>query len=208
MSEEVRAEIELVEEQEAELRAMQEEIRDEMRGRMQEVFAGMRDLSQEERRERMEDVRAEMELIRADVEERVGSVLMPHQMERLQQLQLQQQLQSGGSGALTRGRLADELGITEQQQEEMRAKAAEAQATLQAKIAELRREAREEVLSVLTSDQRARLDAMTGEAFDFPERDPRADGRRGGRGPGGRDGGPGGRRQGRPDRDGGRPELE
>ncbi|MEM1303296.1 MAG: hypothetical protein AAGG46_00280 [Planctomycetota bacterium] len=199
MSEEVRQEIELVEEQEAELQAMQQEIREEMRERMQSVFAGMRDLSREERRERMEGVRAEVELIRDDVEQRIGSVLMPHQLERLQQIELQQRLRSGGSRALMRGRVAEELGITPEQQEEMRAKASEVQATLQQKIDELRREAREEVLAVLTPEQRSRLEELTGPQFDMPRGEGRGRGGPGAR----REGGPG-----RPDRSSERPGVE
>lgn len=161
MSDQVRTELEIVDDQQAELEAMGDEMRDKMR----ELFSGMRGLSREERREKMEELRGEMQSVRAEVESRLGEILMPAQLERLKQIELQQQVQRQGTAALTRGSVAEELGITEEQQAEMREKAATAQAELQAKIAELRKAAREEVLSVLTSSQRAKLDALMGEDF-------------------------------------------
>ena len=66
----------------------------------------------------------------------------------------------------------------------MQTKLTEVEATLQAKIAELRREAREEVLSVLTTEQRTKLDALTGAEFEFPTANRQRNGRRRGAGGG------------------------
>ncbi len=181
MSEEVRNEVGIQEEQMEELTAMRDEIRDEMRERMQGLFQGFRDMSEEERQEARDNIRSQMQEIQADVEKRVGTVLTKSQLERLKQIDLQQQVQRGGTQSLLRGAVADKLGITEEQREQMRVKAQEEQAKLQEQIAKLQQEARDRVLSVLTDSQRAQLDEMMGKKFDMPQ----SNFQRGGRGRGG-----------------------
>ncbi len=166
MSEQVRGEIELLPDQEEELRALGEDTRD----RMRDLFSGMRDLPREERRAAFEDARAGMEEIRQDVESQVKEVLMPHQFERLKQIEVQQQMARGGTASVAQGQLAEQLGLTDQQKEEMQQKAQEAQRDLQEKITQLRLEARESILSVLTSEQRAKFDQLVGKPFEMDQR--------------------------------------
>ena len=86
---------------------------------------------------------------------------------------------------------------------------AEVKKKLEEKILQARKDAQDEILSVLTSEQQAKIKAMLGESFTFEESEGRFGGRggrdgggRGGRG--GRDGGPrGGRDGGGGGRDGG-----
>ncbi|TWT67004.1 hypothetical protein Pla123a_44330 [Posidoniimonas polymericola] len=190
MSDAVRDEIALDANQLEELQAMQAEIRDEMRERMQGRFQAFRDMSEEDRQTAMEEMRAEMQQVQADAEKRISGVLKAGQMERLKQIELQQQMQRGGSQALLMDSVAEKLGITPEQQEEMRAKAQEEQQKLQEQIQKLTQESRERVLSVLTDAQRAQLKELTGEQFDMPQ--PQF-GRGGQRGANGRQRGPGGR---------------
>ncbi len=191
MNEQVQDEIELVEEQKAELRDLAEEIRDDMRSEMGSLFQGMRDLSEDERREKFGEIRTKMESFQKQAESKIEEVLLPHQFERLKQLNVQQQINGGGGGAtgLLQGPLADELGITDEQREEMMAKSQELQADVEKKIQKLREEAREELMSVLTPEQRSKLEKMAGDRFDLPP----GGGFRGDRGPGGPRGGQGGR---------------
>jgi len=206
MSDEVRQEVNLSEEQQQELRAMGEETRNEMRERMRNMWQGFRDMSDEERAAAREDMQAEMEEMRVEIDNRVKKVLKPEQFERLRQIELQQQInRRGSSSALSQGRVAEELGLTDEQRQQMQAKAAEAQKELEEKMQKLRNEAREKVLSVLTADQRAKFDALLGTPFEMTQR--------GFGGPGGRDRGDRGargRRGGeRPSSGGGdAPELE
>jgi Spy/CpxP family protein refolding chaperone len=190
---EVQREVELTEDQEAELQALGESIRDQMRDEMRPMFEGMRDLSDEERQTRFEEARARMEEIGKEAETKMQSVLLPHQFERLKQIDLQSRLQRGGAAALTQGELADTLGLSESQREQLQEKTEEVQKDLEAKISQLRIDARNQVLEVLTTEQRAKLQAMMGSDFALPE--PQfgpPGGRRGGFGAGGR-GGRGGR---------------
>lgn len=201
MSEAVQQEVGLDAMQLEELRTVGDSIRDEMRDRMRGRFRDFRDLNEEDRQAAIAEMRAEMNEVQAEVEDRIRGVLKPSQMERLKQIELQQQMQRGGAQALTRGSIAEKLGITPEQQEQMREKAQEEQVKLQQQIQQLQQESRERVLSVLTEAQRAQLKELTGEKFDMPQPDfgQRGGDRRGQRG-GGR---PGGDRT-----DGRRPELE
>jgi Spy/CpxP family protein refolding chaperone len=191
---EVQQEIELSEDQESELQTLGEEIRDQMRNEMQGMFEGMRDLSDDERQERFGEIRARFEQLNKDAEGRLQKVLMPHQFDRLKQIDVQSRLQRGGAAALTEGELADTLGLTESQQEQLREKQEEIQKDLDAKIGQLRVEARNQLLEVLTPEQRAKLTSLMGADFALPEqRFGPPQGGRGGRGFGGGRGGRGGR---------------
>lgn len=165
-SEDVRAEVEVTDDQMADLQAMGEDLRDEMRS----MFQDMRDLSPEERQERFQSMREEMEDIRAEAEDRMSDILLPHQMARLKEIELQQQVQRGGLQGALRGPLAEELGITDEQREELMAKAQELQQEMQEKIAQLRKDAEEELMQVLTPEQQSKLKSMMGTEFQMEQR--------------------------------------
>lgn len=191
-SDEVRRELEVTDEQLTDLEAMGEELRGEMRS----MFEGMRDLSPEERQQRFQDLRADMEDLRAEAEERMGDILLPHQLARLKEISIQQQVRRGGLQGALRGNLAEELGITEEQREQMTEKAQALQQEMQAKIEEMRKEAQEELMSLLTADQRAKLESMMGSEFEIQQPTFRGFGQAGGR-----FGGQRGGNRGRPQRD-------
>jgi Spy/CpxP family protein refolding chaperone len=190
---EVQREVELTEDQEAELQTLQESVGQEIREEMRSMFEGMRDLSDEERDARRDEIRLKFEEITKNAETKMQSVLLPHQFERLKQIDLQSRLQRGGAAALTQGELADTLGLSESQREQLQEKTDEVQKDLEAKIGQLRIDARNQVLEVLTTEQRAKLQSMMGSDFALSEPQFGPQGGRGGRfGAGGR-GGRGGR---------------
>lgn len=166
-SDAVQAELEITEEQLADLQAMGEEMREKMRSK----FEGMRDLPREERGETMANMREEMRAMQSEAEQRMGDILLPHQVARLKEINLQQQIRGGGLQRAMRGPLAEELGITEEQQEQMATKAQELQAEMEQKIQQLRNEAREELMNMLTPEQRSKLETMIGSDFEMPSRD-------------------------------------
>jgi Spy/CpxP family protein refolding chaperone len=190
---EVRSEIELSEDQQAELETLGQTIRDEMRQEMQGMFEGMRDLSDDERQAKFGEIRSRFEEINKDAEARMQKVLLPHQFDRLKQIDLQSRLQRGGADALSEGELAETLGLTESQREQIREKSEEVQKDLNEKIAQLRVDARKQLLEVLTPEQRAKLESMMGSDFALPEQQFGGRGGRGGRGGQGGRGGFGGR---------------
>jgi len=160
MREDVRKELELVDEQIAGLQKLGEGLR----GRMGEMFSGIRDI--EDREERMTKMREIMGKAQAETEKEVGEILLPHQMKRAKQLVFQQRLRGGAGRALTGGgSLAEELGITETQQEKLRATNEKLEAELRQKIAELRNKAQDELLKVLTTKQQAQFKELVGEPF-------------------------------------------
>lgn len=165
-STEVQDEIELVDEQKEELQSINADVRDQMRS----LFEGMRDLSADERREKMQDMRGEMEEIRASVEGQIKDVLLPHQYDRLQQVNLQQNIRRRGFSGALRGDMAEKLGITEEQLEKMTTRAQELQVEMQEKIAQLRKDSQDELRQMLTPEQRSKLEEMVGTSFDMPER--------------------------------------
>jgi Spy/CpxP family protein refolding chaperone len=166
---EVQREIELTDDQRTELGKLRNEVRDQIRNQMQDSFNGMRDLSDEERQARVDQIRAQMETIRKDVEGKLQKTLLPNQFDRLKQIDLQSRVQREGSAALSQGELADQLGLTDQQKEQLQQKSEQVQQDLQAKIRQLRLDARTQLLDVLTAEQRTKLEALMGTQFDLPE---------------------------------------
>ena len=183
---EVQQELQLVDEQRDKLMAAADELRDKAREEMRGMFEEMRDLSDEERRERFGEIRTRFEKINADMEAELKKSLLPHQFERLKQIDLQARMQRGGTSALTSGEVGDALALTDEQREKLEQRAAEVREELQGQIRQLQADARKKVLDVLTSEQRAKLEKLMGAQFNLPE--PDFGGFRGRFGRGGRDG--------------------
>jgi len=123
-------------------------------------------------------------------EKQVRKILLPHQIDRLRQILLQQrlaQLQWGSAAAITDEVVVEELGITEAQQKQLRERERELRQEIQKKTREfyqkLQDESREKMLEVLTSAQRRRLDALTGEKFQWQTTWPQGGGGTGGKSP-------------------------
>lgn len=206
-SEQVQKELELIDEQIKDF----EKLRTEQQEKMREMFSGMRDLPEDERRAKFESMRGKLEEAQKELKEKMNAVLMPHQLDRLKELNIQIR----GMGALDDPEVAGELKITEEQKKELSAKREEMgqkmremftagrgegqrggppSEEMRTKFQQLQTEMTEKLLGVLTSEQRAKFEQMKGEKFEFDRSQ-----MFGGRGPGGPGGGPGG-----PDGQGGR----
>lgn len=179
--EDVRQDLQLVDEQQEKVDALADEIRTELQDEMREMFSQMRDLSDEERQQQFEKIRSRMEEVNADAEKRLKKVLLPHQFDRLKQIDVQMRVQQQGAGALTSGELAEMLDLTDSQRERLEERAAEVEQELQEKISQLRLEARNKMLDVLTAEQRAKLQSLMGDDFAATDSAP-SFGRGGGRG--------------------------
>ena len=208
-------ELELVDDQVEALNELQGDMRDVFR----ESFSGMRDKFRDkdvDREALMQEIRDKIQSQMGEVETDLNEILLPHQVTRLDELYFQMQAsRSGTEGLLSNPKVKEMLKLTDEQIEEIEEKAEEVKAGLDKKIEALREEAREEILSVLSSDQQKKIKEMMGDSFEF-DRNDRGRGDRGGRGGdrgdrGGRGGdrggrgGPGGDRggpdRGRPGRD-------
>jgi hypothetical protein len=214
----VREEIELFPDQEEALRKIGERAFEEIREAGGIDFRGLRNASEEERREAFEKLSEQRRKMERKVREGLEEVLLPGQLERLEEIALQQQ----GVRALTNSdKVAAALEITADQQSkfesiedkyrekqrEVRSEMREMFATreeprdraeirkafeeVREKMEQLRKEREKEMLAVLTAEQRQSLNDMKGEPFEMPA----AEDRFGRGGPGGfRRGGRGGER--------------
>ena len=218
-SEQVQKELELIDEQIKDF----EKLREEQQEKIREMFSGMRDLAEDERRAKFESMRGKLEEVQKELKEKMNAVLMPHQLDRLKELNIQIR----GMGALDDPEVAAELKITEEQKKELSAKREELgqkmremfsaargdgqqrgpSEEMRTKFQQMQTERTEKLLGVLTSEQRAKFEQMKGAKFEF-DRSQMFGGRAPG-GPGGGPGGPGGqgfRRPGERPEGGNRPE--
>ncbi len=96
----------------------------------------------------------------------MGAVLLPHQSKRLEQIRTQMQIKSRGDLRTLVGQsVAEELGIDEDQKNQLKKRSAEINAELQEEIAKLKEQAREKLLRELRPDQRKKFKEMVGEKF-------------------------------------------
>jgi hypothetical protein len=189
----VRKELELLDDQVAKLTDLEEKVRERMREAMASFRPPEGDRGQPGGQRGAgdgDDFRAAIEKVNKQTREDVGQILLPHQMARLDQLAVQMRLQGGAASVLNR-ELMEKLGVTDEQRDQLRTKAEEADQELQKKIAEIRREAQNQLISNLSADQQAKFKELVGEPFTFENEPPRF-------GPGGGFGGAqgGGRRGG------------
>jgi len=197
MNEAVQKEIEVVDDQKAEIAKISEEIRGQ---RTQGERPNFREMSDEDREKYMAQMRERGEKEAKIANAKLEEVLLPPQIARLKEIALQQR----GTSALTDPEVAKELKITDAQKkkladvnqknmETMRSKMQELfqggnREGIREKRQEMRKEADGKVLAVLTGEQKKKFEVMKGEAFEMPRRTfTRGGGRRGGgRGEGGR----------------------
>lgn len=157
--EDARKELELLDDQVAQLEKLNESRREKMR----DLFSGMRDVPQEQRGEKMREL---FQKAQQDLEGDIGKILLPHQMKRAKQLATQLRLR-GGVRAMLGDQMAQDLGLTEDQKEKLRAKSEQLEEQLRKKYAELRSQAQNELLQALTPAQQAKWKEMVGEPFEF-----------------------------------------
>ena len=202
----VKTELEVSPDQEEALTKLEEQNRP---GRPDVDF---RNMSEEERAEFFEKMRAQQEERTAKMKEQLEEVLFPEQIERLEQIGLQIQ----GVAALNNKNIAAKLDITEAQTKEladvrenmqntMRDKMREIfssgdRENMREKINEMRKDMEGQVLAVLTPAQKTKFEEMKGKPFEMPE----GSMGRGGFGGRGGPGGPGGGRGNRGADEGGR----
>ncbi len=161
-----------------------------------------REMSEEERGEFLEKMRRTQVELAKQTKEQLEEVLLPEQIERLEQISLQVR----GAGALEDEEVREQLQMSDDQIAKLAETRQSVQTTMRERMQELfqsgdrdamreafgkiRAEMEEQLFGVLTDEQKSKFQEMKGEPFKMPEQ---AFG--GGRGPGGF-GGPGGGRRG------------
>jgi len=174
----VRTELGIVDEQIEKIEALQTKQQE----RMREMFEGLRELPREQREARMEKLQEEMRTRGEEMKKEIEAILLPNQVKRLAQMGRQTRMRMGGQGGTSSDLIATELKLDDAQKAKLREKAEEVEKKLREKMAKMRKDAEDELLSVLTPEQRAQWKDMVGDPFEFQFQ-------RGGRGG---QGGPGG----------------
>jgi Spy/CpxP family protein refolding chaperone len=161
-NQQVQQELKLTDQQRQRLEQLGEQWREKMRG--------LRDLPPEERRQKGEGMRAE-------VEKQLATILNEQQMKRLKQIALQVE----GYAALERPEIADQVGLTKEQRQKIRdilrqadEKRREAfqqgqgdrQAAFQ-RMREIRQWVDGEIEKLLTAEQKKKWQELVGAPFKF-----------------------------------------
>lgn len=117
------------------------------------------------------DFRELMEENREQAESAIEEILLPAQLERVQQLGYQIDIhQEGGTGeSLVNGRLGEEIGVREEQKRLLAEKAAKIEAEAKAAIIAIRAQARAKLFKELVPEQRKAAEELLGDFFLFEE---------------------------------------
>ena len=189
----VQKDLDLLDDQKAEIKPAGEKAQAAMR----ELFSGMRDLSQEERRAKMEEIGKKMQAQAEEMKKTIEHTLLPDQLKRLKGIALQ----VAGVRALDDKEVQQDLKFSDEQTAKIKSIGEDSmkkirelfseggdRQTMGPKIQELRKDSEKQIMDVLSDDQKASLEKMKGDKLEIP---PTEFGGFGGRrGPGG--GGAGG----------------
>lgn len=165
--EKVQKEIELTDDQKAELQKIEEQSRE----RMRQLFQG----GQQDR----EAARQRFEQARAETQKAIEGVLLPNQVKRLKEIRLQV---AGISAAIMDAEVRKDLGVSEEQVqkiregaqkviEELRGQRQEGERPsreqLQQRMQEFRQKVADAVMAQLTEEQKKKWNEMIGEKFEL-----------------------------------------
>jgi len=176
-TEQVQKELELVDDQKAKLK----ELGEKAMARMREAFGdreALRKLSDEERKTKFAEAGKKMAAQAEETKKEVENILLPHQLERLQQIALQMR----GVAALNDKEVQEALSISSDQQEKLKSlrdKAMEKSRSMmedlrdatdqerRAKLQEFRKQIEGEALGVLSEEQKEKFEKLKGPKFEL-----------------------------------------
>lgn len=162
----VQKDLELVGDQLTQLQDLQKSFGAKMKEQMGDISKGKFDP------ERMKGLGELAKRLKEEQHSQMTGLLLPHQVDRLKQISVQRHMEMAGTaGALASDKLAEELGITDEQKERLKKRSQEITTEMQAKMEKVKDEAKEQLLQELTADQRAKLKALTGEKFNSNPQD-------------------------------------
>lgn len=163
----IRSDLEMLDDQYAELK----ELNAEIQKRAAEQIRGL-DFSDRE------NLVSQIRKIRESAVNDLNGVLLPHQVDRLKQIQMQRLLRRQSLiDILTSDPVKTKLEITDEQSDDLKEREKEVEEELQREIAKLREKAREKLLSPLRATQKEAVEKMIGEIYDF-KTEPRGQGQR------------------------------
>lgn len=105
--------------------------------------------------------------IQKEKKEAINQLLLPHQQERLEQVALQMKMKNRGTAnTLGSKDVQEALGLSDDQIKDLKKRSGELSKEIQEKTAQLKADAKEELLGMLSKDQRKKLESMTGDTFE------------------------------------------
>ncbi len=180
---EVRDELEITDEQAEQIRELADELRPAAGERRERP--DFQNMSDAERAEFRETMQAQLRERAQKMKGKLSEILLPPQLDRLQQISIQVQ----GIGALRNEEFAKKLGVSDEQKtaiteamesagREMREKMRELfqsgdMEQVREKMSEMRKEIETKALSHLTDEQRKMFEEAKGEPFEMPAFDGR-----------------------------------
>lgn len=169
MNEAVREDIGVTEEQSTKLRELGTSLRGAGTGFNREE---LQNLSQEERRAKMQELAAEREKAQAELTKKVSEILDKKQIARLEQIQLQ----VAGVGMFRNPKVSEALKLTEDQQSKMQTSMRDLGQEMREafsggtpdaeKMTALCKKMMDKAMEVLSDDQKTALKKLTGKPFD------------------------------------------
>lgn len=162
----VQRELDLLDEQLLALEEYRAAFAEDQRERLRHLLGEMRtgNIDHKQLRDRLQD-----EMMRASraAREKIHQVLLPHQIKRLDQIDMQRRIRSGGLNVVGAREIAATLNISDDQREKMHAMNERAEAELRRRMAELRAGMQRQILEMLTPEQKLKLQDMVGPPFEF-----------------------------------------
>ena len=156
----IRKEIELVDDQAEELKRINAEFSRKLSEQFQSITNGNLESLD---KDRIQDL---LKQLNQEKRERMESVLLPHQLDRLKQVALQMNMKSRGTARALQSELAKELDITEEQVRRLKEREKQLNQELQEKIRQWKEDARKQLLEELTPQQRTKLNQLLGDKFE------------------------------------------
>ncbi len=149
LNDQVQKELEVSDEQKASLTKLNEESRGQ-----RPDFQALQNLSAEERADKMKEFQAQALTRATETNKKVNDILLPSQQERLKEIIVQTR---GVQAAANNEDLAKALGLTDEQKQKIKDIAAE----------DVQKIIEEKILTVLTADQKAKLEKMKAKKFEL-----------------------------------------
>ncbi len=151
--ESVQKQIELVPEQKEKLREISRKYVEEIQGVGRLDWSKWGELSQEERKAKTDEMQKRYSDATAVAKKAIEDVLLPHQIDKLKQLEFR----SRASSLLYAPNVIEQIGLTEEQKNQLR----QLREEQQKKMAALMEETMDKTLELLNAEQRQKLEEMS-----------------------------------------------
>ena len=163
----IRNELKLTEPQLDGIRKLQQQSNQTLQKAAQEMMKALKEGGEKPSIDQMREAR---ESVRDLTDRAIEEILLPEQMSRIREIAFQVEISRMGLGpALTRGKFGEKVGVRADQKPDLIRLAKKIDDEMKAKIAEIKREARDELLASLDSEQEKSAKELIGEFFDYSE---------------------------------------